>query len=141
MGTSQRVIRSVVCGAVLTAAAGSASAQCSWNLSSAGQPTIPNDPGIRQNHALAFDSARNKVVLFGGYGGSALGYYSDAWGWDGESWTQLATAGPGQRSSFSMAFDAGRGKVVLFGGNSPTGVLGDTWEWNGSAWTQAAPVA
>jgi hypothetical protein len=121
--------------AALVAAAGSASAQCTWNLASAGQPTVGTDPGIRQNHALAFDSARNKVVLFGGYGGSALGYYSDTWGWDGESWSLLAAsgAGPGARASFSMAFDAGRGKLVLFGGNSAGGTLGRHVgvEWNG----------
>ena len=91
--------------------------------------------------AASSDSVRNNVVLFGGYGGLALGYYSDTWGWDGESWTQLSTTGPAARSSFSMAFDAGRGKVVLFGGNSPGGTLGDTWEWDGAAWTQANPLA
>lgn len=92
-------------------------------------------PLARSLTGLAFDSKRNQTVLFGGHGLRVQGlFFGDTWGWDGESWTQLADSGPGKRSGHALAFDSDRQRVVLFDG----ALRGDTWEWDGEAWTQAA---
>src|SRR5262245_29068293 len=44
----------------------------------------------RREHAMAYDVARRRVVLFGGNGRSGL--LADTWEWDGASWTQRTPA-------------------------------------------------
>ena len=106
-----------------------------WTQVATTGPTSP-----RSNHGLAYDSARAKTVLFGGYveGGPAAGPAGDTWEWDGSTWTQVATTGPSPRRPISLAYDSARGKTVLFGGWDGVTSLSDTWEWNGSTWTQVA---
>ncbi|MBL9078401.1 MAG: hypothetical protein JNL08_12900 [Planctomycetes bacterium] len=85
---------------------------------------------------MAYDSSRQRTVLFGGQiAGVAL---SDTWEWDGTSWTMVASGGPPARYSYTAAYDSARGKVVMFGGFTGSQLLGDTWEWDGSSWTLAA---
>lgn len=86
-------------------------------------------PPARAYAAMAFDSGRARVVLFGGQGAA------DTWEWDGATWTQRSATGPGARSGHSMAYDPDRACVVLFGGQGSTSYH-DTWEWDGSSWTQ-----
>ena len=85
---------------------------------------------------MAFDAARQRVVMFGGYRGSAV--QRDTWTWDGTNWTQASpTSKPAARSDHAMAYDSTRQQVVLFGGSDNNGDdLSDTWIWNGSDWTQ-----
>jgi hypothetical protein len=89
---------------------------------------------------VAFDEARGRVVLFGGYvnGVRAL---DDTWTYDGVSWSPVAGPGPSARAMGAMAFDRARGRVVLNGGAATAGAigfvpLGDTWEWDGASWSQ-----
>ncbi|MFZ4575842.1 MAG: Kelch repeat-containing protein, partial [Phycisphaerales bacterium] len=93
-------------------------------------------PAARAGHAMTFDSARNRVVVFGGLD-AAGGALSDTWEWNGAAWSQVSTTGPAPRFAHTMAYDPARRKTLLFGGFGP-GLLGDTWEWDGSAWTQVA---
>jgi hypothetical protein len=83
---------------------------------------------------MAYDSARQRVVLFGGYNNN-VGRFGDTWEWDGETWTQVSTTGPSARYWHAMAYDSARQRVVLFGGGS-NGSLRDTWEWDGATWIQ-----
>jgi len=93
-------------------------------------------PSRRTSHALAYDSERTQVVLFGGDpGGPPL---DDTWAWDGALWTQVADTGPSARHSLAMVFDSARKQIVLFGGASGSNLLADTWTWNGTEWTQVA---
>ncbi|HEY3446155.1 MAG TPA: kelch repeat-containing protein [Myxococcales bacterium] len=95
----------------------------------------------RFGHAAAYDSARGKMVLFGGEG------WSDTWTWDGAAWSKSAPldlhkdGNPSTRSRHAMAYDAQRDRVVLFGGMDHNGrPLDDTWEWDGAEWVaRAAP--
>lgn len=82
---------------------------------------------------MAHDTARNRTVLFGGYGlgSNALG---DTWEWDGVTWQLRSTTGPVPRYASAMAFDSVRNRVVLFGGTCCGTNYGDTWEWDGAAW-------
>lgn len=100
-----------------------------WSRASTGGPPPT------ASHAMAFDSARNATVMFGGLNPSI----SDAtWTLQGSTWTRQLVPGPSGRSSHAMAFDSMRGVVVLFGGDCGPQAHdnSETWEWNGSAWTQ-----
>ncbi|MBK8232988.1 MAG: hypothetical protein IPK72_20990 [Candidatus Eisenbacteria bacterium] len=87
----------------------------------------------RQGHALAYDSARGRTVLFGGVEVSS--YVSDTWEWDGSNWTrQNPAVSPPARSGHALAYDSARGRTVLFGGFYAVAgngsYLSDTWEWD-----------
>jgi hypothetical protein len=89
-------------------------------------------PSPRQGHAMASDTGRDRVVLFGG--SDANSYLQDTWEWDGAAWMPMATFGPSPRDRTAMAYDSARGVTVLFGGAGVEGPLGDTWEWDGALW-------
>ena len=96
-------------------------------------------PPPRRDHALAYDVARGRVVLFGGDVDGTLG--NDTWEYDGITWTQRSTAqSPPARQYHVMTYDSVRQRVVLFGGRASTGKLSDTWEYDGSTWVQRAPT-
>ncbi len=95
----------------------------------------------RRVTAMAYDSVRNRVVLFGGSDGSSATPLGDTWEWDGVNWSDRRPAiAPPVRYASAMVYDAARKRVVLFGGSSPSGQLGDTWEWDGMAWVQRFPA-
>src|SRR5207247_577924 len=86
-------------------------------------------PSARAYHAMTYDSARGRVVLFGGYDGS---YRGDTWEWDGSAWAEeTPTTSPSVRYAHAMAYDSARSRVVLFGGYDASGYRGDTWEYRG----------
>jgi len=91
-------------------------------------------PAGRADAVMAYDAARGRVVLFGGFGSGTFG---DTWEWDGVAWTLAASTGPSARTGAAAAFDGTRGRVLLFGG-SASGYLADLWEWTGSAWNPVA---
>ena len=88
-------------------------------------------PGLRRHIKLAYDSARDRLVLYGGFDDSGRILNSDTWEWDGQSWSRVATDGPGPRASYAFAYDSLRRRVVLFGGLSANGPVNDTWGWDG----------
>jgi hypothetical protein len=92
---------------------------------------VQQGPSPRQRHSMAYDSARGRLVLFGGHDGNLRG---DTWEWDGASWTLAATTGPLPRQSTALAYDSARGRTVLFGGEGANGPMDDTWEWDGVRW-------
>lgn len=103
-------------------------------------------PPARTRHAMAYDHARRRVVMFGGCAavtrddsncGSTL---SDTWVWDGIDWTLQSSAGPSQRTDHAMAYDAARALVVMFGGVSQVSALDDTWTWDGANWAQPTSI-
>jgi hypothetical protein len=88
-------------------------------------------PSPRYDAAMAYDSARKRIVLFGGLadeGGAAL--KGDTWTWNGTLWEQLEDMGPSPRQGAAMAYDRDRDRMVLFGGTTfrPGGDRRDTWE-------------
>jgi hypothetical protein len=95
-------------------------------------------PSPRAEAAIAFDSRRGRVVLFGGHNraGERGNRLADTWEWDGKRWTEIKVTGPSPRNSAAMVYDSGRGKIVLFGGSTRESVSGETWEWDGKQWTE-----
>ena len=93
-------------------------------------------PGGRTSVSLTFDSARQRVLLFGGDpGGSPL---ADTWAWENGLWTQVADTGPSPRRGASVVDEAAQQRVLLFGGGTGMDVLGDTWVCATGDWTQVA---
>jgi uncharacterized protein (TIGR03437 family) len=107
-------------------------------------PAVPApSPAARIDHMMAWDGARQKIVLFGGKGAPSSSDFTqavmnDTWTWDGANWTQLSPSGsiPPARGAGALVYDDSRQVVVLFGGYSSSGAkLNDMWEWNGTTWT------
>ena len=107
-----------------------------WRLGGRGGP-----PG-RSFQAMAYDSKRQRVLLFGGRGGG-----SELSAWDGRAWTILATDGPARRDHHAAAYDAARDRFIVFGGvgydsaGTPSGLLRDLWEWDGTGWDRRASAS
>jgi hypothetical protein len=75
---------------------------------------------------MAYDSTRDRIVLFGGSSPPAPLFYGDTWEWDGHTWTLAARTGPPARFAHAMTFDGALGVTVLFGG--PSGVaVAEMW--------------
>lgn len=118
-----------------------------WEERQSQDPEADGEPRPRRDHALAYDPARDRVVLFGG--GSA-DFPDDAltWEWDGRGWQRIVPADPerdgqpAERLHCEMAYDTVRGETVLFGGWSPGNDLagGETWTWNGRSWRRRGPA-
>jgi hypothetical protein len=101
-------------------------------------------PAARHEHAMAYDSARQRIVLFGGNSsdGSPLPPLADTWEWDGTGWMQRQPGvSPPARHGHAMVYDAARMRTIIFGGRSEGTLLGDTWEWDGNTWHLAAAPA
>jgi hypothetical protein len=97
------------------------------------QRTPVTSPPARMNHALAFDLARSRTVLFGGETWTPQ-YFADTWEWNGTDWTRRAPAqSPPARFNHAMAYDSARARTVMFGGAG-------TWEWKGTTWTLGEPA-
>jgi hypothetical protein len=106
------------------------------------------NPGNLGLHAMAYDSARGRTVLYGGMpGGNPILDSNRTWEWDGASWTQRFPAtNPGRLEAHSMCFHAEAGLTILFGGvNATSGAsfpvdTDKTWAWDGTNWSEL-PVA
>ncbi len=109
-------------------------------------------PLPRVGAAMAYDTNRGKVVLFGGSvisapnrtcDSSGSGYCDGTWQYDGNSWTQFRGQGPSARWVSAMVYVPDWKRIVLFGGSHGDGInpLGETWSFDGSTWTQLSPSA
>ena len=106
---------SIVTALVLSA--GPLLAQADWT-----QINTNNAPTDRLGHAMAYDAARDEVVLFGG-SDSGVGITGGTWLLDGTDWRQASPpTEPPIRVAHEMVYDPVRQRTVLFGGLAP-GVL------------------
>ena len=124
--------------AVMAAALPTLTANAQTTVSGNWVQNAAQGPSPRTGASMAYDSTRQRSILFGGSDGDGS-YLADTWQYDGSTWTQMQVAGPSARYLAPMAYDSTRGVAVLFGGYN-NGVRGDTWEWNGSSWTQKLPA-
>jgi hypothetical protein len=68
-------------------------------------------PAAAYSVGAAFDAARSRLVVFGGFGQG--GYVGDTWEWDGSRWARFVGAGPRARNAPAMTFDARANVVVM----------------------------
>lgn len=103
-----------------------------WSLRA--PATVPDE---RDSHVMAYDLARGRTVMFGGWDLN-FAMLGQTWEWDGTDWSNRMPANaPAARLLAGMVYDTTRSVTVLFGGESQVGALfGDTWEWDGTNWTQ-----
>src|SRR5258706_537105 len=89
-------------------------------------------PSSRLKPAIAYDSGRHSVILFGGSGSN------ETWEWDGVDWQQQfpATIPPGG-DHVALAYDSQRNPMVLL--TAPQDDR-ETWEWNGQDWVKLTPI-
>jgi hypothetical protein len=104
---------------------------------------MPAFPSARFDAGIAYDSVRNKVVMYGGNNAAvALG---ETWEFDPTTllWKQITpVASPAVKSGAYMGYDPSRNKVVLFGGWTGAAFTNDTWEYDPATptWTVKAPA-
>src|SRR5258708_2122705 len=67
-------------------------------------------PNPSYQGAMVYDTARQQIVLFGGYRAGTL---NETYLWNGTNWTQASPFTlPGSRYAHAMAYDAARQKVI-----------------------------
>jgi hypothetical protein len=139
---SKGIAAMLLCLGTVGLLAVSAAAQSGFQSGSTGADgalVFYTPPDGRYGHAMAYDAARQVVVLFGGVSDSG-----STWEWDNTRWTQKTPADtPGRRYYHAMVYDNARQVVVLFGGyDANSGAYSnETWEYDGTTWTQQAPAA
>lgn len=112
-------------------------------------------PGARYiTGGVAYDSANNRLIVFGGFDGAD---HNDTWvlsnanGQAGTpTWTQLAPSGtlPSVRDSNITVYDAKNNRLTIFGGENSGGILHDTWVLTNAnglggtpVWTELGPFS
>jgi hypothetical protein len=107
-----------------------------WDGSQWTQKKPKKKPAPRYGHAMAYDSSRSRVIVFGGNG--VLGPLNDTWEWDGGNWSRRATSlHPPAVFFAAMAYDSARRRAVLFGAGVSAN---ETWEWDGTTWVARKPA-
>ena len=107
------------------------------------QITTATTPPQRAEPGLVYDFDRQVVVMFGGWDITTATALSDTWEYDGNDWTQVATAASPTpaRTCFGMVYDPLRQRTILHGGSDYNFTVDydDTWEFDGTTWVQLTP--
>lgn len=87
----------------------------------------------RMYHSAAYDSARNKMIIYGGQvsSGTKVQYLHE---WDNatRTWVWQANWGPEARIHAGMVYDPVKNRTILFGGKGGDDyAFGNTWEYRG----------
>jgi hypothetical protein len=100
--------------------------------------TASTGPQERTRHAMVYDAARRRVVLYGGQTSTpGSPFANDLWEWDGGSWTARTTTNlPSGRFDPELAYDPRNATVHLYGGEISLNPTDEHWELSGSQWTQ-----
>ena len=111
-----------------------------WDGASWKQLRPSVSPGPRGRARMAFDSKRDEVILYGGFGTGPGDIPYDTWTWDGTTWSKVSVAQtPGAPADThlggSMAFDEATSTAVLYGGcvNAPPSP--PTYTFDGRTWS------
>lgn len=65
--------------------------------------------GARFDHMMAYDEARQRVVVFGGRDSWATDYSSETWEWDGTTWLlRIAASAVEPRGAGAAAYESYR---------------------------------
>ena len=82
----------------------------------------------REHYGMAFDTVRNRLIVFGGNGNGQL---NDTWEYNAQSraWTMATVSGPSPsaRSRHESAYAMDRGASFFFGGSTASGLTNELW--------------
>lgn len=95
-------------------------------------------PPARFGHVMAYDSARDRVVLHGGQNLDVI--FSDTWEWDGANWQPVLVPGP-PLTFHAMTYDEVNHRMLAVGGCKTatcSEVTAEVWTFDGTAWTPLA---
>jgi hypothetical protein len=111
----------------------------SWRKMVLSDPEGDGGPSGRRWHGLAYDSARHKVMLYGGETkqGHPYEYNDELWEYDGNSWRKHvpdpAEPWPGPNWG-AMVYDWHRERIIMLAGGVSYQWDETTWEWDGAGW-------
>ncbi|MEM4337114.1 MAG: kelch repeat-containing protein [Candidatus Woesearchaeota archaeon] len=98
------------------------------------QISTTHTPPFRIRTAMAYDSNRKVVVMYGGLG-EGFEILNDTWEYNGTDWKEVSTStNPGPLYWQKAVFDSSRNVIVMFGGYNGSDVLNKTWEYDGTNW-------
>src|SRR5688572_30952682 len=116
---------------------------------------VGDSPGNRIAGLVAFDSKRDRLVIYGGMldgpGMNPLDADPRTFAWDGRAWSVLARSGPRSRDEIAFGVDSRDGSIILVNGRGqgeppPPGTSGppireripfrETWRLDGETWTR-----
>jgi len=104
-----------------------------WNGTDWSKHDTATSPLARRGHAMTYDAARKRVLMFGGKTNQILG---DTWEYDGADWKEREPIDfPSKRAGACMAYDPRRQIVVMFGGAQGQTNFAETWHWDGVNWS------
>lgn len=89
----------------------------------------------RSNHGTSFDPVTGKVVIVGGFDGSA---FDDTWTWDGVELVEVQPATRPPSGTWATTYDSLRARTI---GVVQTSNGRQTWSFDGSTWSQVATTA
>jgi hypothetical protein len=106
-------------------------------------------PGVIYGQTLVYDSARDRMIVFGGNSGSGIlgGLYRLDFAnhpADSPAWSTLSVAAgpsPSARYHHAAIYDPVTDRMILFGGDGTTGKLGDTWALDLNSTDTTPPAA
>jgi len=108
------------------------------------EPLAPAaSPSPRYNTGMAYDSDKDRVVLFGGSVLDALGAPQpvyDTWEFDGTDWAQVGASGQPTVAKPVLAYDAERKEIIMMGidGTSLAGVM-YRYDSDAKTWSPITP--
>lgn len=122
-----------------------------WQLNLSGSPrwqrliTNGTGPTARSMHTAIYDSARDRMIVFGGFDDHFL---NDVWALSlsgTPQWTPLVSHGtlPAPRGWHAAIYDAARSRMIVFAGTNGTSRMGDVWTLSlsdDSTWTALSPT-
>lgn len=111
-----------------------------WDNGQWQQIVPPNSPEARHLHAMAYDSVRDRVVVFGGSrrnaADTAFEPAYDTWEFDGTTWTKIAIENEPKVNVPQLVYDAARNQILLMGTNETFTTLMYAYEPNNRTWRQ-----
>ncbi|HEX5131921.1 MAG TPA: kelch repeat-containing protein [Candidatus Krumholzibacteria bacterium] len=140
MSRSHATVPSVLVAVALSLVAHDARAQSWTELTPASGPA----PAARRNASAIFDTAGNRMVIFGGFGTT---YLNDIWAFDldSDTWTDLTPASgsaPAPRLTPASVYDPAGHRMITWSGQGPGVFFNDVWAFDLDAgtWSQFTPA-
>lgn len=86
-------------------------------------------PSPRNGAAMVYDSARKRLLLFGGNGASG-----ETWEFANDRWREIKPVLAEGRFNSAMAFDGKQNEVIRFGGWNGNTRVAETWRFSNEQW-------